>query len=227
MVTKTVKAIELVMDWNLWPRQSVERLDSTNISRMRNALRNGIKLPPVIAEGKTNKIVDGFHRTQAHLDVYGDSADIEVEYRDYENEAQMYLESGRLNATHGLPMSPKDKVHFILKARKLKIPPVAIAEAIGTNVEDMKDFVKKRTAKSQTGENIPLSYGAKAMAGKTLTPVQEHYVKHANACIPEMYISMLINALNADGVIIKDNTIEKLRELNKLITALLDGVDNE
>ncbi len=226
MITK-LKAIELVMDWNLWPRQSVERLDSTNLSKMRDALRNGIVLPPLVVDKKTYKIVDGFHRTRAYLDVYGEGAKLEADLRTFKNESEMYLEAGRLNSVHGLPMSPKDKVHFILKARKLKIPPMAIAEAIGTDTASMKEFVKKRTATTQKGEKIPLSYGAKALAGKTLTPVQEHYVKHANACIPEMYISMLINALKADGVIIKDKTIEKLRELNELILAYLDGASNE
>jgi hypothetical protein len=227
MDTKTIKAIELVMDWNLWPRQSVERLDCTNISRMRDALRNGITLPPIIVDKSTYKIIDGFHRTKAHLDVYGEGAEIEVLFKTYKDEAEMYLEAGRLNAAHGLPMSPKDKVHFILKARKLKIPPLAIAEALGTDVVEMKKFVKARTAKTMEGENVPLSYGAKAMAGKTLTKVQEYYVKHTNACVPEMYISMLINALKADGVIIKEKTIMKLKELNELIIALLDGVNNE
>ena len=43
-----VKAIELVFDWNIWPRHSVQRLDGTNIARMKEALRNGYPLPPPV-----------------------------------------------------------------------------------------------------------------------------------------------------------------------------------
>jgi len=223
METKKIKAIDLVFDWNLWPRQSMERLDSTNISRMREALRSGFTLPPIIINKKDYRIVDGFHRTQANLDVFGDEVEIEAILKDYENDSQMFLEAGATNHHHGLPMSPKDRAHFISRCRKYKLPWPAIAQALNMNPETVKEFVKKRTAKTESGETIPLSYGSKALAGKTLTPVQEHYARTANGCVPEMYISMLINALRADGVVYTENTIARLQELANLITEIIDA----
>ena len=35
MGTTRIKAIELVFDWHLWPRHSVNGLDGTNVARMR------------------------------------------------------------------------------------------------------------------------------------------------------------------------------------------------
>lgn len=223
METKKVKAIDLVFDWNLWPRQSAQRLDSTNVAKMREALRSGFPLPPIIANAKDYRIVDGFHRTQAHLDVFGDDAEVEAILKDYESEKEMFLEAGATNHHHGLPMSPKDRAHFISKCRRLKIPWPAIAEALNMNPDTVKEFVKKRTAKTEDGQTIPLSRGSEALAGKTLTPVQEHYARTSNGCIPEMYISMLINALRADGVVYTEKTIARLRELHSMIGEILDA----
>jgi len=63
MNIKKVKAIELIFDWNLWPRYEAEDLDSTNLRRMKSAILAGITLPPIIVNKKDNRIVDGFHRT--------------------------------------------------------------------------------------------------------------------------------------------------------------------
>ena len=222
MGTTKVKAIELVIDWNLWPRQSAQKLDSTNVARMKAALRAGFSLPPILVNKADNRVVDGFHRTDAYLAVLGDDAMIDAELREFGSDAEMFLAAGATNHHHGLVMSPKDRAHFIARCRKYKIPWPAIAEALSSDAESLKAFVKKRTAKSETGETIPLPAGAQALAGKVLTPVQEHYAKTANGCMPEMYISMLINALNADGLVLTDKTLARLAELHNIIGVLLD-----
>lgn len=223
MGIKTVQAISLIPDYNLWPRYGVDSLDSTNVSRMRKALRAGYELPHVVA-CIDNRIIDGFHRVRATLDVLGDDAKIKVEFREYKNEGEMLVDAALLNATQGLPMSPKDKAHFILKARKTKVPWPAIAEALRMDPKDVKQFVEQRSATTQDGEKIALSYGAKGMAGKKLNPVQEHYVRTSNACVPEMYITMLLNALQAEGLIVTPKTAKRLADLRHQIDLTLEEV---
>ncbi len=220
-ITK-VKAIELVFDWNLWPRQSIGTLDVTNIRQMKEVLRSGFSLPPIRANKKDMRIVDGFHRTKAALLVFGDDAEIEADLRDYPNDAAMFLEAGVLNATQGLKLSPKDRAHFILKCRKMKIPPGAIAQALHMDEKLMKAFIKTRSAKTQDGETIPLPAGARNLAGQKLTDIQEHYARTANGCMPEMYASMLLNALNADALILTERTFATLRKLVAAIELILE-----
>lgn len=223
MVTEKIKAIELVYDWNLWPRHSVNGLDGTNVARMREALRSGFPLPPVIANKADYRIIDGFHRTQAHLDAFGDDAEIEVEFRTYDTEAAMFLEAGVLNAHQGMPMGPKDRAHFILRCRKYKYPWGAIAKALCMDEKRLREFVEKRSAKTKTGESIPLPGGAINLGGKVLTETQEHYARHTGGVVPEMYVSMLINALKSDALMLDEKGIVRLKQLRALIDEVLDG----
>lgn len=222
MGTKKMKAIELVFDWNLWPRHKAEVLDVTNLNQLKDALRAGMRFPPVIVDEKSFRIIDGFHRTRATLDVLGDDAEIEVEVRRYGTEAEMFLEAGALN-NHGLKLGPLDRAHFILKARKMKIPPAAIATALGMDPDKMKEFIAKRSAKTREGEVIPLPAGARNLAGKVLTESQEHFARTANGCLPEMYARMLLNALNADALELDERTVTLLSELNQVIEQVLEA----
>jgi hypothetical protein len=219
-ITK-MKAIELVKDWNLWPRYEAGNLDSTNVRRMREAMEAGIALPPIIASKKDFRIVDGFHRVTAYLAQFGDDVSIDVDLREYKNDAELFLEAARLNSSHGLPMTPKDKAHAIIVGRRYKIPPAALAEALGMLPEKMKEFLASRTAKTESGETIPLSAGAMGLAGQTLNSNQEHYARTANGGMPEMYASMLLNALRASAYVLTDKAKAKLVELRAAIDEVL------
>jgi len=225
-MARKVKAIELVIDWNLWPRFEAGGLDSTNLSRMKEALRNGIELPPIIVNIHDMRVIDGFHRTRAHLDVFGDGAEIYAELRDFANEAEMFLESGRLNANHGLPMTPKDRAHFISKAHKLKIPMGIIAQTLGMSKERLIDFYDGRMNKNQAGEVVILGRGAEELSIKNhpapLNSKEEHYARVADGAIPIMHISNLISALKAPkSVKFNETVIEKLKILRELIDGIL------
>ncbi len=223
MGTTKVRAIELVFDWNLWPRQSAQKLDGTNLARMKEALKTGFTMPPIIVDKKSMRIIDGFHRTRAVLDVFGDDGKLDAVLKDYEDDGEMFLEAGATNHHHGLPMSPKDRAHFIAKCRRMKIPWPAVAKALSSDPEKLKAFVKARTAKTQTGETIPLPAGAaKAYAGKTLNSQEEHYVRTETGYGgPSMHVSILINALRAGSVVMNAKTTAQLETLRQLIDDLL------
>lgn len=221
MGTKKVKAVELVFDWNIWPRHEAGDLDSTNLARMKNAVLAGVKLPPVLVNIADNRIVDGFHRTQNALNMYGDGAEIEVIYKSYKNDAEMFMESARLNNQHGLPLSPRDRVHVFLKARKMKIPIPAIAEALGMDPEETRKFIEKRTAKNKQGETVPLSGGALSLAGKVLTQKQEDYVRSCPGTSAQLYARLLLNALKADAIILNEGILATLLDLKNKIEKIL------
>ncbi len=222
--TKKIKAIELVLDYNLWPRQTDRGVDSTNLGRMKASLRSGFVLPPVVINKQDNRVVDGFHRVMAHMDVFGENVEMAAEFKEYANDGDMFLDTVRLNAHQGLALSPKDRAHSILKCRKLKIPAPAIAEVLHIDVEDMQKFIEKRSARTQDGEVIPLSYGARSLAGKKLTEVQEHYARTASGSIPEVHAAILLNALKAEALVLTDKTLATLCELRALLEVICEEV---
>lgn len=208
-----IKAIECVLDWNLWPRHSAQSLDSANIRQMKEAMEAGVTLPAIIVNKDDMRVVDGFHRVSATLALYGDEAEIEADVRHYESEGEMFLDAGRYNSKHGLPMSPMDRAHFILKARRMKLPAPAIAEALGMQASAMKEFVEKRSAIAVDGSRMPLPGGAVHLAGKELTEAQEHYARTTNGNVPMMHARMLLNALKADALSFTEKDIATLKEL--------------
>ena len=215
-----VKALELVKDWNLWPRYESQALDATNLARIREAIKAGEELPPIIVDIKTNRIVDGFHRHEAYLKEFGDTTEITVEFREYEKESEVFKDAVRLNAKTGLPLSPRDKVHAILVMKKLKIPAVEQAKVLGMTDEHRLRILKNRTATTSTGENIPLPAGAMALAGKKLNKKEEHFARTSNGSLPVLHIRLLLNALRAN-VICTDTEITLLMELQGEIVRVL------
>lgn len=221
MILKKLKAIELVMDWNLWPRHEAQSLDSTNVKRMIEALEAGKKLPPVIVDADSLRIIDGFHRTKAHLQFYGNDAEIECIVKKYTNENDMFAESLETNSIHGLPLTPKDIVHAYHNAKRRKMPPAVFAACVGMDMKRLKILIEGRTAKGPDGENVALSRGAKSFAGKQLTTSDMKAVKSCNGGLPEMYVSMLINVLNADSYEPTEKMKEKLEELSEIIKRII------
>ena len=224
-----IKAIECVLDWNLWPRHSAQSLDSANIRQMKEAMEAGVVLPAIIVNKDDMRVVDGFHRVSAVLALYGDDASIDADVRHYESEAEMFLDAGRYNSKHGLPMSPMDRSHFIIKARRMKIPAPAVAEALGMQASAMKEFLEKRSAMVEsTGERIPLPYGAAHLStaehNKELNEVQEHYARTADGNAPMFHARTLLKALKADAIKFKPSDIDVLKELVVALTTTIKAV---
>jgi len=130
--TKNVMVSLLIEDLDLYPRTSI---DSSNVSRIADAISSGKKLPPIIADEKSGRVVDGVHRRRALLRLFGDEAEYPVEYREYPTEQDLYLDAVRLNSPHGKPITGSDRTHAIIRAIDLGISDDAIADAIGVTVE--------------------------------------------------------------------------------------------
>jgi hypothetical protein len=185
---------------------------------MKEAIEAGVSLPPVIVNKDDMRVVDGFHRITAVLDLYGDDADIEADVRVYASEGEMFLDAGRYNSKHGLPMSPMDRAHFIIKARRMRIPAPAIAQALGMQAEAMKEFLEKRSAVvKSTGEKIPLAYGAAHLSsaenGKELNAAQENYARTTDGNAPMFHARTLLKALKADSLKLTEKDLSVLSEL--------------
>jgi len=194
MVTR-IKAATLMEDFNLYPRSEV---DGAHVAKIVLALEAGEKLPPVIVDEKSHRIVDGFHRTRAVLRHFGDGADIEADLRKWPSEKDMYLDAVRLNARHGKGITGAEQTGAILKAQMFKIEPRAIASSLGITVARVETILSTRVGKIRvgslsTGKQVPLKRSIGHMAGKTLTLEQAE----ANDMLPGQDQVLLIRQLVA------------------------------
>jgi len=221
--TKKLKVGELILDWNLWPRYKVEFLDSTNITRMKQAIKAGLKLPSIIVNKADYRIIDGFHRVKVYRDLFGEEHDITVKLREFKNDAEMFMESARLNSVHGLPLSPQDKAHVILRARRFKYPFPVIAQIIGMDEDTLKKFYKSRIAKTKKGETLVLANGASDLSDldRPLTNNEEIHARSANGCKASVNIALLLYALKADNVKLTEKTVSNLIQLKEEIIRIL------
>jgi len=211
-----VKCMELIKDWSLWPRYEANDLDATNLLKLKEALRAGEVLPSIVVDKKSMRIIDGFHRVDAHLSVYGENAEIEATFREFKNDIEMFMESARINTIHGLALTSKDKAHVVLTMRRKKVPKMKIAEVLGVTKDYVNQLLERRTATTANGTRIPLSRGASSLAGKVLTKKEENFARMSNGMLPIINARLLMNALNAE-VPLTEKEIAVLLELRDAI----------
>ena len=112
----------LVLDRDLSPRA---RLGSNHVRQLAESLRAGAELPPIVVERQTSRVVDGFHRVEAHRRVYGPEALIDAVEKDYADEAELFEDAMRLNSAHGSRLAPYDQLRCVAIAERLSIDPGA------------------------------------------------------------------------------------------------------
>lgn len=122
-----IRANELAVDLDVYPRSEV---DEDNVDRLTDALRANAKLPPLIIESSTKRIVDGVHRWHANMAVYGDSVEIPCIEKSYRDDADLFLDAVRLNAVHGATLSHFDRQTCVAIAGRLTITDDLIAGAL-------------------------------------------------------------------------------------------------
>lgn len=171
-----VPLAELVEDLDLYPRHAV---DPTNVASLSLALESGAELPPIVADSKSKRIVDGWHRARAFKRVHGAGATVPVEWRKYKTEADLVEDAVRLNATHGRKLDAIDQTRAVLMLERLGVPLARIALTMHipeTRIEKLSCRVAQ--SKVQTSQTVPhtktitLKRSVSHMAGKTLTKEQ-------------------------------------------------------
>ena len=224
--TQKMKVLELILDWKLWPRHEAGKLDSTNVAKLKDILKSGRSFnTPIIVDAASLRVIDGFHRSRALLDVFGDEAETDVLLRDYDNEVAMRMEAAKCANTGALQLTPKDRVHFALGMRRDHVPWPLISEALDMDVERIRKLVDGRSVTTREGK-IAVSAAVAPLAeyldGKKADADQEHYARTANGSPPLMHARMLLSALRAAGAIdLNGKALDILRELHTVIGEIL------
>ncbi len=209
-----VKLSSLVLDYNLYPRTE---LDAVNTRRIIEAIRLGRRLPPIVADRKSKRVIDGFHRHRGYSMVEGPDAEVMVEWEEYGSENDMYLDAIRRNSVHGKPLTPLDRDRCLLHADELKIDRVTAAAALGITKTTLGDIEKRRFAEGPRGALV-VKGSVSHLADKHLTAVQEEANEHAGGFAQVYYVDQVINFI--EGELLPEENVrlyERLRYLHELL----------
>lgn len=131
---RTLKASDVVQDLGIYPRIAVSQ---PHVDGLVLALEAGSELPAIVICRKTRKVIDGFHRLNAHGRHHGWESEIAVIEKDYADVREMWLDAIKYNAKHGLPLTASDREACVLKSQKLNIDGDELALAIGVRRESL------------------------------------------------------------------------------------------
>lgn len=217
---KIVKAAELVLDFDLYPRNN---LDAHNIRSICDAMDLGETMPAVVICRKSRRVVDGFHRVRAALRRDPDSS-IEVIEKTYQNDRELFEDAMRYNGSHGARLDPCDRTRCVIIAERLSIPIERVAGALHMSVEKLGALRETRTATSG-GLLIPIKRTIEHMAGRKLTKAQSEANDGLSGMNQQFYVNQLISLIET-GLLDKrdERLIVRLTRLQELLDGVLAAV---
>ena len=215
----------LVLDRELSPR---ERLGSNHVRQLAEALRAGAVLPPIVIERGTSRVVDGFHRVEAHRRIYGREALIEAVEKDYADEGELFLDAVRLNAAHGSRLAPYDQLRCIAIAERLSVDPSRVAGALSVRPSYVGELSLRRTGSElATQAPVPLKRTIEHMRGRPLTSGQMEANRKLGGQAQAFYVNQLIILLENDLLDTENENlmarVERLKVLLSRVAAPATG----
>lgn len=213
-----MKAAEIILDYNLYPRH---KLDATHVTHIRLAIRAGNGVPPVVVCKKTKKATDGFHRITAALKEFGPDATVRAELRTYGNDGERLLDAFHMNSDHGRNLTPYDRVRCIAMAEEFKVSMKDVAKALRMPLDEARRLGVRRAHDPKTQKVIPIKHGLSHLVGQDLTPKQEEGNRTYGGMQPLYYVNQVIRMIEND-LLDFDNVklIEGLSELRDRLNGL-------
>lgn len=204
-----IKIESLVRNADFYPRTQVSK---PHVDAIANAMRMGVEMPPIKADKKTRIVIDGWHRLDAH-ETLG-LTEIEVEWINCKNEAEIFALSVEANADHGRPYTPHDRARIQTRAEELGLQMERVSHILRTPLEVLAIRKDESFAKDENGHPVALKGGLKWKAGATLTPGQVETNRKAAGMGAAFFASQLVALFDSD--LINWNDQRLVNELTKL-----------
>lgn len=217
-MSEQVPLATLVVDFSLYPRNTV---DEQHVSELVKALQSGATLPPLIVDRASKRVVDGVHRKMAQTRFMGEGASVAVEFRDYADDAALFLDAARLNAAHGRRLERQDQTRIILKLQELKVDERTIAIALHIPEPEVKTLAV-RIVYDSTGAAVPQKRGLEHLRGQKLNDAQIEAMKSVRSAEVGRLCMELTRLLENELADYDDVRVEqRLRTLATAVTAAL------
>ena len=215
--TKKIPISSLVEDLSdsLYPRSDV---DGSHVNLLARALQSGATLPPIVADAKSKRIIDGVHRRRAYLRVYGSQAEVDVELRSYKSAADMARDAVALNTRHGKPLDATEATRCALMLQRHGLLKEQIAVAMSTTQDRVQQLLVRVVivnGQPQPAKPVVWSGGDRP---RKLTPDQYQVTQSASGWKSGQTVTQLTNELRAGVLDLKnEKLVEALWMLHDII----------
>lgn len=213
---------DLVEDMDVYPRHAV---DGSHVQSLVFALESGATLPPIVADKKSKRITDGWHRARAYKRLHGPTATVDVELVNYRNEAEMTFDAVERNSSHGRKLDAMDRTRCVLMLRSAGFKDSQISLVMHVPEQKVEKLsIKVANAPISASGNVPgtnkitLKRSVAHLAGTRLSKKQAE----AHVTMPGTSFLLVTNQLiiglrekmvNLDD----DKLVAKLTELRDLL----------
>lgn len=214
---RKMKVAELVIDFDIYPRNNV---DAHNVRCIMDAIIAGIELPPMICDRASKRLVDGVHRARAYLRLDPNAEAMVIE-KTYHTEADLFLDAMRYNAAHGARLDSCDRTRCGIIAERLSIPIDAVAGALHMPVDKLAGLKSDRTARTSSGLSIALKRTIQHMSGRRMTKAQNDANEKLSGMNQQFYVNQLITLIENE---LLDTSDERLMKRLDALHKLLDGI---
>jgi hypothetical protein len=215
--TRTLKASELIEDFSIYPRNCV--FDG-HVYDLSETIRSGAALPPCVADAKTMRLTDGFHRRRAYIRVYGEDAPIETMLVEFSGDAEMVCDAVARNAIHGRRLTTADIARCASLGKQFRISRERMAELLHITRDKLTEITAERFATGKAG-TVVLRRPMAHLAGRKLTKAQEEVSAHVGGQTALYHVNTLIKLIESKSLPDDDKLIDRLRQLHEHLEGLL------
>ena len=219
----------LVEDMDLYPRHAV---DGQHVASLVNALAAGEKLPPIVADAKSKRITDGWHRARAHRRHSGPACEVDVEMVEYADEAELLLDAVGRNSAHGRRLDAVDRRRSVLMLRAVGINDTKIGQALRMPAERVERLtISVATTAKSSDQLVPgtqviaLKRSTAHLAGQRLTKQQADVHKTMPGTSLTLIARQLRLALENDlADLTNEEFVAELRALSEVLAEYVSAV---
>ena len=213
-----VKIVTLTLDYSLYPRHY---LDEQTVNDYIHALKAGAVFPPIIADRKSNRVVDGFKRHKSHSRFYGDDGEIEVVFRTYRNEGELLLDAIRLNTAHGERISHHDLKRCVILCEAFKLSEKDMTTALNITA-DRLEALRAQIHSTRSGDRIASKQASVHLLDVPLSAKQVKGVEKAGGNNQAFFVNQVIIFIES-GILDRANEglMERLEYLSGLLKETL------
>jgi ParB-like nuclease family protein len=190
-----VKCESLIRDHEMYPRTQI---DNTHVRSLVMAIQTGEQLPAIKVDRKTKRIVDGFHRHQAHIKA--GIVEIEVEWVNAKNDQDFFAMAAEANSRHGRPYSPFDRARIRQRAEDLGLEIERVSHILRMPLESLIVQKEQVFARDEDGKEVPLKRTFIHKAGEVLNPPQIETNRKSGGMNISFYANQISDAIESDLV---------------------------